>query len=155
MVAQIINMEYYIIVNNAKQGPFSLEELAQKNVTAQTLVWRKGLDDWMKAEELEELNDLLNQMPPETPKQPAYPPKTWLVEAILVTCLCCLPLGIVGIVYATKVESNFYSKQYDMALYYSEQAKRWTLWGFFLTIGLGALYLLFIFFFAIAGVAFF
>lgn len=49
--------------------------------------------------------------PYETPyaHQPHYgrplPPKNWLVESILATVLCCVPLGIVGIVYASKVEN--------------------------------------------------
>ena len=32
------------------------------------------------------------------------PPKNWLVESILVTLFCCLPLGIAGIINASKVE---------------------------------------------------
>ena len=31
------------------------------------------------------------------------PPKSWLVESILVLLFCCLPFGIVGVVYASKV----------------------------------------------------
>jgi len=33
------------------------------------------------------------------------PPKSWLVESILVTLFCCLPFGIAGIVNASRVES--------------------------------------------------
>ncbi len=152
--SKIVIMEYYIIVNNAKQGPYTTEELSRKNITHRTLIWRVGMDDWTEAGEMDELRALLDQMPPETPKQQQqmhFPPKTWLVESILVTCLCCLPLGIIGIVNATKVESYYNNKQYEMAMYYSEQAKRWTLWGFFLTLGFGALYILFIIVVAIAG----
>lgn len=36
-----------------------------------------------------------------------FPPKNWLVESILVTVLCCLPLGIAGIIYAASVEGKF------------------------------------------------
>lgn len=36
------------------------------------------------------------------------PPKTWLVESILVTIFCCQILGIISIVYAASVESKFY-----------------------------------------------
>lgn len=35
------------------------------------------------------------------------PPKNWLIESILVTVLCCLPLGIVGIINASSVEGKF------------------------------------------------
>ena len=43
-------------------------------------------------------------------------PKTWMVESILVTILCCLPLGIVGIVNAAKVNSLYSAGKYDEAL---------------------------------------
>ena len=36
------------------------------------------------------------------------PPKTWLVESILVTVFCCQILGIISIIYAAGVESKFY-----------------------------------------------
>ena len=36
------------------------------------------------------------------------PPKTWLVESILVTIFCCQILGIISIIYAAGVESKFY-----------------------------------------------
>lgn len=35
------------------------------------------------------------------------PPKNWLIESILVTVLCCLPLGIVGIINASSVEAKY------------------------------------------------
>ncbi|WP_417428655.1 CD225/dispanin family protein [Halpernia sp.] len=38
----------------------------------------------------------------------AVPPKTWLVESILVTIFCCQILGIISIIYAAGVESKFY-----------------------------------------------
>jgi hypothetical protein len=37
----------------------------------------------------------------------AVPPKTWLIESILATLLCCLPLEIVGIINASSVEAKF------------------------------------------------
>lgn len=42
------------------------------------------------------------------PHQNQIPPKNWLVESILVTIFCCQILGIIGIIYATSVESKFY-----------------------------------------------
>lgn len=53
-------------------------------------------------------------------------PKTWLVESILVTIFCCLPLGIVGIVYASKVSSLYASGKYDEAQHASAEAGKWT-----------------------------
>lgn len=53
-------------------------------------------------------------------------PKTWLAESILVTLFCCLPLGIVGIVYASKVSSLYANGKYDEAQHASAEAGKWT-----------------------------
>ena len=41
-------------------------------------------------------------------KSNSIPPKTWLVESILVTIFCCQILGIISIIYSAGVESKFY-----------------------------------------------
>lgn len=56
-------------------------------------------------------------------------PKNWLIESILVTIFCCLPFGIAGIVYATKVESLYYAGDYLAAEKASKDAKKWTIVG--------------------------
>jgi hypothetical protein len=38
----------------------------------------------------------------------SVPPKTWLVESILVTIFCCQILGIISIIFSAGVESKFY-----------------------------------------------
>ena len=73
------------------------------------------------------------------PSVPTVPPKTWLVESILVTLFCCMPFGIVGIVYAAMVESRFYAGQYDAALQASQTAGKWTKIGFW--VGLACIVL--------------
>ncbi len=72
------------------------------------------------------------------------PPKTWLVESILVTLFCCLPFGIVGIINAAKVESRFYAGDKDGALRASEEAGRWTKIGFWVGIATAILYFMFV-----------
>ena len=69
-------------------------------------------------------------------------PKTWLLESILVTLFCCLPLGIVGIVNASKVESKFYAGDTDGAVRASEEAKKWTTLGFWIGLILGIIYII-------------
>jgi hypothetical protein len=54
---------------------------------------------------------------------PAMP--TYLVQAILVTIFCCMPFGIVAIVYAAQVEGKQNSGDYDGALRSSDTARRW------------------------------
>jgi hypothetical protein len=72
------------------------------------------------------------------------PPKTWLVESILVTFFCCLPFGIAGIVNAAKVESRFYAGDYEGALRSSREAKKWTTISFFVVLAGIVLYILLI-----------
>lgn len=68
------------------------------------------------------------------------PPKTWLVESILVTILCCLPFGIAGIVNAANVESKFNSGDKEGALRASQQAGKWTKIGFIIGLVVYLLY---------------
>lgn len=67
-------------------------------------------------------------------------PKNWLVESILVTILCCLPFGIVGIVNAAKVNSLYDQGKYDESIRISANAKRWTMFGLIA----GIIYLIFV-----------
>ncbi|KUH81611.1 hypothetical protein AU186_17095 [Mycobacterium sp. GA-1999] len=48
---------------------------------------------------------------------------------ILVTVLCCLPFGIVSIVYASKVSGLWAQGQYAEAQKASDDAKKWAIWG--------------------------
>lgn len=78
-------------------------------------------------------------------------PKNWLIESILVTLFCCLPLGIVGIVNAAQVSSRYASGDYDGSLRASQEAGKWTKIGFFVGIGVLVLYFIAMMFFGVAG----
>jgi hypothetical protein len=54
----------------------------------------------------------------------------YLVHAILVTVFCCLPFGIVSIVYAAQVNSKLAGGDYTGAVDSSGKAKTWALVGF-------------------------
>ncbi len=88
----------------------------------------------------------------ENQKVQGQPPKTWLVESILVTLFCCLPFGIIGIINASKVEQKFFAGATDEALQASQDAGKWTKIGFF--VGIGVYVIIFIIY-AIMGVALF
>lgn len=70
------------------------------------------------------------------------PPKTWLVESILVTVLCCLPFGIAGIINASKVESRFHTGDVEGAERASREAGKWTKIGFFVSIAIWVIYII-------------
>lgn len=53
-------MEYFIIDNNGQQaGPFSQDQLVQKAISPETLVWKQGMADWTPAWKVEELRTVL------------------------------------------------------------------------------------------------
>lgn len=54
-------------------------------------------------------------------------PFNWLVPAILVTLFCCNYLGVVGVVYAARVETKYNLGDYVGAENDARQAKLWTL----------------------------
>lgn len=57
-------------------------------------------------------------------------PKNYLAQSILVTIFCCLPFGIVGIVYAAKVAGLFAAGNFEAAEAASRNAKKWMKLGF-------------------------
>lgn len=69
-------------------------------------------------------------------------PKTWMAESILVTVFCCLPFGIAGIVFASKVSSLYAAGNYEAALQASKDAGKWTKIGFIVGLVVIVLYLL-------------
>ncbi len=70
------------------------------------------------------------------------PPKNWLVESILVTLFCCLPLGIAGIINASKVEGLFLAGDIAGANKAAADAKKWTMYGLFTGLTVIVLYVL-------------
>ncbi len=56
--------KYFYFDGTAQQGPFTVEELLSKNISAETPVWYEGLADWTTAGKLDELKDLLVHTPP-------------------------------------------------------------------------------------------
>jgi hypothetical protein len=143
-------MEYYYTDGTTNYGPFTLDELKQKNITRDTLVWYAGLASWKRAGELPELLAILGPPPAAyaIPQQPGIsgtlhtPPKTWLLESILVTLFCCLPFGIAGIVFASRVESQFYAGNYEGAIRSSADAKKWTMISFWVGLAIGVIWII-------------
>jgi hypothetical protein len=63
---------------------------------------------------------------------------TWLIPSVLSTMLCCLPLGIVAIVFSSKCGQAVNQGDWQAAREYSQKAKLWfylaAILGFFTTI---------------------
>lgn len=114
--------KYYILEQGRKTGPFSLQELKERNIQPTTYIWASGMDDWTEAKEIEELSGLLQEVPPPIPLIPS----NFLLPSILATIFCCLPFGIVGIINALKVNEAYNMGNYTAAKDYSEKAKEWS-----------------------------
>lgn len=77
---------------------------------------------------------------------PPMKPNNWLWQSIVATVLCCLPFGVVAIVYAVRVDSLYFNGQYADAEKAAKRAKVWTLLAFafgvvYLTVSLVMLYM--------------
>jgi hypothetical protein len=56
--------QYYLHDGSSEQGPFSLEELQEKQLKPDTPVWHEGLESWTTASQVEELKPTLQFKPP-------------------------------------------------------------------------------------------
>ncbi|MBO4598463.1 MAG: DUF4339 domain-containing protein [Bacteroidaceae bacterium] len=130
-------MEYYLLVRNEKRGPFSIDELKEQPLTRTSLVWCKGMSDWEKLEDVEELKSIKENIPPTIPimdlrKNKA--PRNWLVESVVITSLLALPFGIIGIIESIRSEEAMKHGDYERAQLHSERAHQWVLWGSYAVI---------------------
>ncbi|MEM6338076.1 MAG: CD225/dispanin family protein, partial [Bacteroidota bacterium] len=80
---------------------------------------------------------------PEPEQTFAGPVDNHLVKAILVTIFCCLPLGIVSIVYAAQVNGHVQAGRRAEALEASANASKWANWGLIAGLVIGVLYILY------------
>ena len=64
--------KYFYTNGNDKLGPFSIEELKEKNINSETFIWYEGLSDWKKVSEISELNGLFPNVAPNIQQQNYY-----------------------------------------------------------------------------------
>lgn len=134
---------FYIDKQGVQQGPRTIKQLENEYViTRDTMVWCQGMTDWRKACEVEALGAICDNRPPvlevhvhnepqteRMTKPTELCPHTWLIESILSTLFCCVVTGIVGIVYASKVENLWLSGRYEEARSAANTAKIWFIVG--------------------------
>ena len=87
----------------------------------------------------------MSAVPPLPPQQPVSYIPSHLVWAILTTLFCCLPLGIVSIVFAAQVDSKRAAGDIAGALESSRKAKFWAILSAAVAIIPLTLYLVFVF----------
>ena len=81
--------------------------------------------------------------PPLPPNAPANIPN-YLVFAILTTVFCCLPAGVVSIVYAAQVNGKVQAGDIAGAMEASKNAKLWAMISAGVGVAVIALYIIFI-----------
>ena len=64
-----------------------------------------------------------------SPAAGSTPPPNYLIWAILSTVLCCLPFGIVSIVFAAQVNGKWAAGDVAGAQESSAKAKKWAIWA--------------------------
>lgn len=59
---------YHIVVNGQSSGPYDIDSLCQlikaRKITKDTLIWKQGMVDWDKADNVQELMELFGDIPP-------------------------------------------------------------------------------------------
>ncbi len=144
-------MQWYYSKNGTQLGPIGEGELRAKlstgEISSADLVWKEGMTDWLPSskvpvfavtsptpEPIPSVADGLSSSP-YTP--PLHAPamagganiSNYLWQSIVVTLFCCLPFGIVAIVFAAKVDGLKQVGDIQGALATSSKAKNWCLAG--------------------------
>ena len=158
---------FYLDANQQQQGPVEASRLTSLGVTGDTYVWCEGMTNWTAAKQVPELAPFFSASPMGgmSPVSGGYQqpfgnsgnmnrpcPETNLVWAILCTVLCCLPLGIVAILKANKVESYYNMGNYEAALQASQDARKWSFIGAGVSLVFSILYVVVYFVFILAAI---
>ena len=68
-------------------------------------------------------------------------PPTFMIWAILSTICCCLPAGVVAIIFSSQVSSKYFARDYEGARKASERTEMWIIASIVLGIIVNALYM--------------
>ena len=131
-------MEWFYIKDGEQVGPFSQEELLNKKnsgeVAPTDMVWREGMAEWQPIQQVAEFGGsgapAAGGAPAPAAGVPGQKIDSYLWQSIVVTLLCCLPLGVVGIVFAAKVDGLVAAGDIAGAQAAAANAKKFTMIGF-------------------------
>ena len=127
-------MEIFVGKNDEQYGPFPIEKvnesIANGEFSLDDLGWYEGLGEWKPLRSIEGIvgaavvPTVVSNLP-NNAGVPAEQVPSNLVWGILSTLCCCLPLGIVSIVYASKVEGYVIAGDVEKAKENSKKAAMW------------------------------
>ncbi len=132
-------MTWFYTSNGAQSGPITQQELAAKvqsgEVTATDMIWKEGMADWLPLSQVPEFSTGVVNTPAQYGMPMAQPSAyassvrpnvtNYLWQSIVVTLFCCLPFGIVAIVFAAKVDGLVAVGDIAGAQAASKTAKLW------------------------------
>ncbi len=131
-------MTWFYTSNGNQSGPVTQQELAAKvqrgEVKGTDLIWKEGMADWLPLNQVPEFSVAVPSAPQfgapmsqPSPYNNAMRPKipNYLWQSIVVTLLCCLPFGIVAIIFAAKVDGLVAAGDYAGAEAASKSARLW------------------------------
>jgi len=135
-------MKIFVGKNDEKYGPFTIDQVNESinkgEFSLEDLGWYEGLDEWRPLRNIEGIDPVpvpsaigatvipsSASSPPSNTATPSEEVPSHLVWGILATLCCCLPLGIVSIVYASKVEGFVAAGDIETAKEHSKKAAMW------------------------------
>ena len=135
----------------AKQPEIPAQPQMQPGTPAQPQAQPQVQPQTLNINNFQQTQQPMNTQPPfQQPNNQQMPPQpdNYLVWAILVTVLCCLPLGVASIIYSVKVGSLYAQGDYNGAVDASQKAKKFAMIG-----GIGGLVfiIIYVIFMVIAG----
>ena len=142
-------MEIFVGKNDKQYGPFPIEKvnesIANGEFSLDDLGWYEGLGEWKPLRNIEGIVGVtvvpaVVSNSPNNAGVPAEQVPSNLVWAILSTLCCCLPLGIVSIVYASKVEGYVFAGDIETAKENSKKAAMWAWISFGVSIAGGIIW---------------
>lgn len=126
-------MIWHYSKSGVQADPVSQDELIRKirngEVLATDLVWRDGMPDWVAVAQVPELGAAAGAVSAAPVMQTSLgmgqkiPNYLW--QSIAATVLCCMPFGVVAIVYAAKVDGLVAKGDLVGAQAASKAAKMW------------------------------
>lgn len=118
---------YYLTSDHQTRGPVDASLAGSYGLRPDTLVCPVGGNQWVPLSEIPELAAVVSAHAAtavdERANRPAPPSN--LIPAIITTVLCCMPAGIIAIIYASRVKGLWASGLYPKSLATSRKAMQW------------------------------
>lgn len=140
-------MKVWIHINGVQEGPYELHDLPLERMTPLTPVWHEGLPAWLPASQVplvaEQMAGAARQDEAQHQFQHQFAaaqaaaqqplaeqekaPASYLVWSVLMTVLCCNPIGIVPIITGAMTRSRFNNRDYAGSKRMSETTAWWVM----------------------------